>query len=56
MGSCEHSNEPSVSREGGEFLDPLSDYHLLKQDSALLLLLLLLLLLIIIIIIIIIIQ
>jgi len=25
-GSCEHSNEPSGSIEGGEFLDQLSYY------------------------------
>jgi hypothetical protein len=32
--SCEHGNKPSVSIEGGEFLDWLSDYQLLKKDSA----------------------
>jgi len=34
MGSCEHSNEPSVSIKGGEFLDKLSDCYLLKKGSA----------------------
>jgi hypothetical protein len=29
-GSCEHGNEPSSSIKGGEFLDQLSDYQLLK--------------------------
>jgi hypothetical protein len=33
-GPCEHGNEPSVSLKGGEFLDQLSDYKLLKKDSA----------------------
>jgi hypothetical protein len=33
-GSCEHGKEPSGSREGGEFLDQLSDYQSLKKDSA----------------------
>jgi hypothetical protein len=33
-GSCEHGNEPSISIKGGEFLDYLSDYQLLKKDSA----------------------
>jgi hypothetical protein len=33
-GSCEHGNEPSVSINGGEFLDYISDYQLLKKDSA----------------------
>jgi len=31
--SCEHGNEPSSSVKGGEFLDQLSDYQLLKKDS-----------------------
>jgi hypothetical protein len=29
--SCENGNEPSVSIKGGEFLDYLSDYLLLKK-------------------------
>jgi hypothetical protein len=33
-GSCEYGNEPSGSIKGGEFLDWLSDYELLKMDSA----------------------
>jgi hypothetical protein len=33
-GSCEHGNEPSGSTKGGEFLGYLSDYQLLKKDSA----------------------
>jgi hypothetical protein len=32
-GSCEHGNEHLSSKKGGEFLDPLRDYQLLK-DSA----------------------
>jgi hypothetical protein len=32
-GSCEHGNEPSGSKKGGE-LDQLSDFQLLKKDSA----------------------
>jgi hypothetical protein len=32
-GSCEHGNEPLGSIKGGEFLDWLSDYYLLKKDS-----------------------
>jgi hypothetical protein len=31
---CEHCNEPSGSIKGGEFLDQLNDYYLLKMDSA----------------------
>jgi hypothetical protein len=34
-GSLNDDNEPSISIKGGEFLDQLSDYHLLKKDSAL---------------------
>jgi hypothetical protein len=34
-GSCEHDHEPSGSIKEGEFLDYLSDYQLLKKDSAL---------------------
>jgi len=30
-GSCEHGNEPSGPIKGGEFLDKLSDYLLLKK-------------------------
>jgi hypothetical protein len=33
-GCCEHSNEPMDSIKGGEFVDQLSDYQLLKKDSA----------------------
>jgi hypothetical protein len=33
--SCEHGNEPSGSIKGGNFLEQLSDYQLLKQDSPL---------------------
>jgi hypothetical protein len=32
--SCEHSNEPSGTIRGGEFLDWLSDYYILKKDCA----------------------
>jgi hypothetical protein len=32
--SCEDVNEPSGSMKGREFLDKLSDSHLLKKDSA----------------------
>jgi hypothetical protein len=32
--SCEYDNEPSGFVKGGEFLDQLSDYQLLKKDSA----------------------
>jgi hypothetical protein len=31
---CEHGNEPSGIINGGEFLDWLSDYQLLEEDSA----------------------
>jgi hypothetical protein len=34
MGSCEHGNEPLGSIKGEEF-DWVSDYQLLKEDSAL---------------------
>jgi len=30
-GSCEHGNEHSGSIKGGEFLEQLSDYHLLMM-------------------------
>jgi len=33
VGSSEHSNNPSASMRGGEFLDQVSDYQLLKKDS-----------------------
>jgi hypothetical protein len=33
-GSCEHGNEPSGPTRGGEFFDHLSEYWLLKKDSA----------------------
>jgi hypothetical protein len=33
-GFCEHGNEPSGSIKGGEFLDQLNEYWLLKKDSA----------------------
>jgi hypothetical protein len=32
---CEHGNETSGSIKGGEFLDYLSDYQLLRSESAL---------------------
>jgi hypothetical protein len=31
--SCEHGNEPSGSIRGGEFLECLGDYRLLKKES-----------------------
>jgi len=34
VSSCEHSNEPSSSVKGREFFDWLSNYLLLKKDSA----------------------
>jgi hypothetical protein len=34
VGCFEHSNEPSGSIKGGEFLDKLSDCQLLKKVSA----------------------
>jgi hypothetical protein len=33
-GSCEHSNEPLDSTEGGEFLDWLSGHRILIKDFA----------------------
>jgi hypothetical protein len=33
-GSCEHGNELSGSIKDGQFLDELSDFHLLKNVSA----------------------
>jgi hypothetical protein len=33
-GCCEHGNEPSGFIKGGEPLDQLNDYQLLKKDSA----------------------
>jgi hypothetical protein len=32
--SCEHDNEQTTSIKSGESLDQLSDYQLLKEDSA----------------------
>jgi hypothetical protein len=32
-GSCGHSNDPSGSIKGQEFLDQLSNYQFLKKDS-----------------------
>jgi len=32
-GSCENGNEPLVSIKGRVFLNPASDYWLLKKDS-----------------------
>jgi hypothetical protein len=32
--SCEHGNEPSVSIKGREFLEQLSGYYLLKNNSS----------------------
>jgi hypothetical protein len=32
--SCEQRNEPLGSIKGGEFLNLLNDYQLLKKDSA----------------------
>jgi hypothetical protein len=34
VGSCEHSNEASVSIKGMKFLDHMSNCKLLKKDSA----------------------
>jgi len=34
VGSCQHGDEPSGSVQGREFLDQLSAYWLLKEDSA----------------------
>jgi hypothetical protein len=34
VGSCEHRNEPSHSIAGERFLEQLSEYQLLKKDSA----------------------
>jgi hypothetical protein len=31
---CEHNSEPLGSIKGGEFLEQLSDYQLLKDDAA----------------------
>jgi hypothetical protein len=33
-GCCEHGNELSGSIKGGEFIDYLSDFWLLKKESA----------------------
>jgi hypothetical protein len=35
VSACKHGNEPSGSITDGEFLDYLSDYQLLKTESAL---------------------
>jgi hypothetical protein len=32
-GPCEYGNEASGSMKGGEFLDRLSDYQLLKKNQ-----------------------
>jgi hypothetical protein len=32
--SCEHGNDPSVCINDGKFLDQVSDFQLLKRDSA----------------------
>jgi len=34
VGSYKHGNEPLGAIKGMEFLDQLSDYQLLKKDSA----------------------
>jgi hypothetical protein len=34
VGSCEHGNELLGFIKGGKFLDYMSDYQLLKKDSA----------------------
>jgi hypothetical protein len=34
-GSCEYGNERSGSMKGGEFLDELSEYQLLKKNTGL---------------------
>jgi len=33
VGPWEHGNERSGVKKGGEFLDHLSDHHLLEKDS-----------------------
>jgi hypothetical protein len=33
-GSCEHDNAPSDVIRNWEFLNQLTDYHLIKNDSA----------------------
>jgi hypothetical protein len=33
-GSSDHGNEPSGSIKGGEFLDYLSDYLILKKNTS----------------------
>jgi hypothetical protein len=33
-GPCEHGNKLSRSIKGGEFLDQLSEYYLIKKDRA----------------------
>jgi hypothetical protein len=34
VGPCKHGNEPPGSVEGSKFLNYVSDYQLLKKDSA----------------------
>jgi hypothetical protein len=34
MGPCEHGNEPSGSKNDGEFLDYLRDNQLLKDSTS----------------------
>jgi hypothetical protein len=34
VNSCELDNEPSASIKDGEFIDYLSEYQLLKKESA----------------------
>jgi hypothetical protein len=34
-GFCEHENEPSGIKKGGEFVDQLGDYQLLKMGVGL---------------------
>jgi hypothetical protein len=31
--SCEHGNQPLGLIKGGEFLEQLSNYHVIKKDS-----------------------
>lgn len=33
-GCCEHENEPNISIKAVEFFDLVSDYYLLKKNSA----------------------
>jgi hypothetical protein len=34
VGACENGNEPSGFMKGGELFDQISDYQVLKKDSA----------------------